>query len=70
MITNTLKGTYHKGKFELEKPVEFEEKMEVVVIFLKPEKPKASFDPNAFFGLWKDMKVDWEQEIKDMRNLR
>ncbi len=73
MKTKTIKGTYQNGVFELEEPAIFKDKVEVVVVFIDPEKTQdlsanKEMKPSEFRGLWKDMQIDWTQEIKDIRN--
>lgn len=47
MVATTIKGIYQDGKFALEKEVQFDEPVEVVIIFLEPETEK-KLEPNAF----------------------
>lgn len=65
-MTSTLKYIYDENGNKEFVIVPIEEWEEIK----KNEKQNASkkFNPNHFAGAWKDMKIDWEQETKNMRN--
>lgn len=71
MITTTLKGTYFNGVFELEKPIDFKEKMEIVVVFLKPEKVKENdikkFSVRKSLAFTKDFNLNISETIIEER---
>lgn len=71
MITTTLKGTYFNGTFELEKPVDFKEKIEIVVVFLEPEKIKENdikkFSFRQSLAFTKDLNLDISKTIIEER---